>query len=996
MSFLALLAGIVSAFLAASSPEINLVRLDNRNGPATSAQTGLDKPRVGRQHELRLQAEAAAGKAATLSARQMEKDLNAATVLFGKSASLFQAASLYDKAAEARLRAGEVYFTLSKYDKALASWREARNLDDRHPELLCLVLSRMAATYATTGQNSQASVYSTLALNKCRALSAPGLQAEGFEARGEALYNANETSQSEEYLGRARELFEQAGNKTGLAQAMLMSAYAGFHRDRAKSLQLAGEALKLWTALGDRHGVARTRNALGIFAVATDEFETGLCNYRLSLPVFRDIGDRDSEAAILNGMGLASRETGDAEASLEDYTRAKAIFTRLGDKIGTVESISGMGKVLGGLRRYQQLMSLYSTRLQLAIHAGNVSQTAAARADLGSIYELRHDYAQAQKLYSKSLKAYTSANQSYGIGDVLIRMALLRTKQGETSQAIALLEKALPFKNNAAQPGEIARINYELAALHRRLNHIPQARAAIEKTVEIIESQRLKITNFDSRASYFSSVHEYYALYIKILMLLHRNNPEQGFDRLALQASEKSKVRALLDLLNVSRQGSPCDELLQRQLAPPDSAETRAADLSSAGGGPSAAPPPVLSAAQVQTEIGGDHTVLLEYELGDERSYVWFVDSGHVTPYELPPAEKIRKLVRSFRSALTAREPRPGDSLEQYKRRISSADNEYPVLARQLSQQLLDPLKQSLADAKRVLIVPDGALQHIPFAALPLGEAGEKNAVLMTHREVVILPSASALSALRKMVRARPTRTAVIVADPVVEKSDDRVLLTRKPLRKKPLARAPALSVALRDAQSPRHLARLNGSRVEAETIREALGAPDVLLELDFDASRSNILSGTLEPYRIVHFATHGIIDARHPEMSGLVLSLVDEKGQPQNGYLRLGDIYNLKLSADLVVLSACNSALGKDLESEGIIGLPRGFLYAGGKSVIASLWKVDDEAGASFMKGFYARIRQGESPSSALRGAQLDMAEGGHWPEPFYWAAFVLQGDYK
>src|SRR5262249_5846993 len=163
---------------------------------------------------------------------------------------------------------------------------------------------------------------------------------------------------------------------------------------------------------------------------------------------------------------------------------------------------------------------------------------------------------------------------------------------------------------------------------------------------------------------------------------------------------------------------------------------------------------------------------------------------------------------------------------------------------------------------------------------------------------------------------------------------------------------------------------------------------------LDFNASRDRVLQGELEPYRIIHFATHGIIDARHPEMSGLILSLVNERGQPQDGYLRLGDIYKLRLSADLVVLSACNSALGKRLESEGIIGLPRGFLYAGGHSVIASLWKVDDEAGADFMKGFYARIKRGESPSSALRGAQVEMSQGHRWPEPFYWAAFVLQGD--
>jgi CHAT domain-containing protein len=146
----------------------------------------------------------------------------------------------------------------------------------------------------------------------------------------------------------------------------------------------------------------------------------------------------------------------------------------------------------------------------------------------------------------------------------------------------------------------------------------------------------------------------------------------------------------------------------------------------------------------------------------------------------------------------------------------------------------------------------------------------------------------------------------------------------------------------------------------------------------------------------VIHFATHGIVDTRHPEMSGLILSLVNTRGEHLDGYLRLSDIYNLKLSADLVVLSSCESALGKDLESEGTIGLPRGFLYAGARSVIASLWKVDDEATAILMKALYSRMQQGESPSRALHGAQLDVSREERFADPYFWAGFVLEGDYK
>jgi CHAT domain-containing protein len=156
-------------------------------------------------------------------------------------------------------------------------------------------------------------------------------------------------------------------------------------------------------------------------------------------------------------------------------------------------------------------------------------------------------------------------------------------------------------------------------------------------------------------------------------------------------------------------------------------------------------------------------------------------------------------------------------------------------------------------------------------------------------------------------------------------------------------------------------------------------------------------MSNELDQYRIVHFATHGIINNYHPELSGIVLSLVDAKGQPQNGFLRLYDLYNLKLSADLVVLSACQTALGKEIRGEGLVGLTRGFMYAGAPRVIASLWQIDDRASAEFMKRFYgALLGQKLRPAAALRAAQVSMSKDPRWHQPHYWAAFTLQGEWK
>ncbi len=166
---------------------------------------------------------------------------------------------------------------------------------------------------------------------------------------------------------------------------------------------------------------------------------------------------------------------------------------------------------------------------------------------------------------------------------------------------------------------------------------------------------------------------------------------------------------------------------------------------------------------------------------------------------------------------------------------------------------------------------------------------------------------------------------------------------------------------------------------------------------MDFGANINAAFSSQVQNARYVHFATHGIINSQFPELSAIVLSMIDEDGIPQDGLLQLHDIYSMRLNADVVVLSACESALGKDINGEGIIGLTRGFMYAGASSVVASLWKVEDRATAELMKRFYrSMLKQGLSPADALRRAQIEMLNQTQWNDPYYWAAFTLQGDWK
>jgi CHAT domain-containing protein len=192
-------------------------------------------------------------------------------------------------------------------------------------------------------------------------------------------------------------------------------------------------------------------------------------------------------------------------------------------------------------------------------------------------------------------------------------------------------------------------------------------------------------------------------------------------------------------------------------------------------------------------------------------------------------------------------------------------------------------------------------------------------------------------------------------------------------------------------------IGRLDFSRQEATAILQATRAKSSLTALDFKASRETATSPALAKYRIIHFATHGVLDLEHPELSGIILSLVDEKGRPQDGYLRLHEIYNLNLPAELVVLSACQTGVGKQVKGEGLIALTRGFMYAGAARVVASLWKVDDEATAELMAEFYKQMFTNNlSAAAALRAAQVKMSQKKPWQSPYYWAGFVLQGEWK
>ena len=396
-----------------------------------------------------------------------------------------------------------------------------------------------------------------------------------------------------------------------------------------------------------------------------------------------------------------------------------------------------------------------------------------------------------------------------------------------------------------------------------------------------------------------------------------------------------------------------------------------------------------LTLPEIQKQILDDNTILLQYSLGEDRSYLWVVTSTGLTSYELPKQVDIETAARAFRTAITSKH----DKYIPQKVAEASAN---------LGQMILQPAAAQLGN-KRLLIVPDGVLHYTPFQALTLAQTRGKNTnvPLIVEHEIITLPSASSLAILRQNYgdRKPPSRTLAILADPVFSPDDERIKgkitqATTEKLEANNLGLNQSLFRAYNRRWPPE---RLPFSRQEAQTISSLFPSASSSQKIDFDANRTNATEGSLANYQIVHFATHGLANSQNPELSGIVMSMVDDQGNLVNGFLRLTDIFNLKLAANLVVLSACQSGMGQNVKGEGMVGLTRGFMYAGAQRVAVSLWSVDDEGTAVLMQKFYQKMQEQKlAPAAALRAAQIEMMQQEKWQSPYYWAAFTLQGEWK
>ncbi|MBI4906333.1 MAG: CHAT domain-containing protein [Acidobacteria bacterium] len=930
-----------------------------------------------------------------------------------------------DEAGEATalFRLGRLYGVTGRPNEAQEALDGALAIRERHGDLArqAETLVELAGVAGVRSESDRALALLDRALRLARA-------AGDRRGTADAL---NHSGVVHAYLGRTREAVEAYREALAIRERIRFTEGQGqtlnnlgvIHYNLGEARAAIGyyqRAVELRRAGGNLPGALTPLYNLGNAHAELGEQDRAIALFREAAAGFRTAGARRGEAFCLQALGDSLLALGDNERASEHFEKARASWEALEDRRGETLALIRLGTVFQSTNRLTKAREVVERAVALSSEKGYQRELSQALVKRGAIQHALDQREAAESSFNRALGIGRAISDPRSEASALTGLGDLAFHSGDASKSAVLYREALVLRESSGDRPSEATLHARLARGYRQSGDLTAARADILATLDLIESMRAGLSSDDLRMSYAASSRAHYELAIDVLMDMHAREPGRGFDAEAFHVSERARARSLLEMLAQGkielREGAAsAAELLSEERELQDLINGKAARLtrlvaarhtkeqaeaarrelrdlltrqselrgrirtSHSRYGALTQPVPITAAEARETLLGGG-AVLLEYWLGEERSILWVLTKSTLKTHRLPARAHIEELVNEACGALAeAGQVVSGETAAAGRARVARSEARFRVRANELSRVLLTPAGEHL-EAERLVIVAHRGLARLPFAALPSPRrSGE---ILGERAAITNQPSASVSAFLRQQTRPdRKISAIAIIADPVFTASDSRVH-----------------SISGGTVEFPPQAVeypRLRFSREEALAIAGLHASRATLLALDFDASRKTVLSGVLARRPMIHFATHTLLNDRQPELSGIVLSQVDRQGKPVDGFLRLHEIYNLKLDARLVVLSACQSGLGRHVEGEGLIGLVRGFLHAGADAVLASLWNVDDRATAAFMGYFYrALLKQRMPPSEALKIARRKMQSEERWRHPYYWSTFVLIGD--
>lgn len=960
-----------------------------------------------------------------LSIEQREealKELEEALRLFQSVGESMEAARVLNRMGHLHLVLHRSHDAIDDHLKALALLKDEQSLDAEVDNL-----NGLAAAYLLIGDKEKAAevIQKALMLSEQAGYAAGQAQAllmlseqQNFDNHALAL----ETAQ------KALKLWEILGDKAGLvrsyfqvgtcylAQSMLAEATQSFQRslDLSHELNSAPDQAEALISLGFiEHRKGEWQNAISYFTQAQGLLDEKAEPYKMG--------------QIAASLAEAFNETGLPENGIIQYQRALDYFRQTDDPTTVAYATWGLGCTYYLLKNYTEALTYL--RQSLVDVKPDSLYAASSYEYLGRVYIATGEDAAALLSLQSALTIYKRTVNPKETGRVLALIGQIHEQQGKVEQARQYYKDALSIFNRLSDSVNEATVYYALGKLELKSKNYDAAQDYLRQSVDATENIRRVSASSDLTTAFSATVHERYESYIECLMRKHEAQPEKGFDIQAFEMSELARARSLTELLHATQtnlapgldpQLAGQEKSLRQSLRVKENEkvallgrEYRREELAAIEAEIASLEnqykqvietirvrypvyeqitrPVAWDLQHIQEQVvADDQTVLLEYSLGAETSYVWAITRHDMRSYSLPAQASITEAAQKVYELLSSPP-------------LAETDSKLNQAAQELSRMILSPVATEL-NKSRLIVVADGALNYIPFQFLPSPSANGEQ--MVAGYEVVNTPSASILGQLQQETALRQTPPKILAAfgDPVfaasyAQRTDanvgDQVASMQK--SETQLWQQAVRDIELKgDGFDPLLIRPLFYAKQELANLRDIAGE-DTFIATGFDATNEKLKSTDLTQYAILHFATHGILDPQRPENSGLFLSMVNREGQAQNGFVGLRDIYGLHTPVDLVVLSACRTGLGKDVRGEGLIGLTRGFMYAGASSVVASLWKVDDEATAELMKHFYENMLQRRmTPAEALRAAQNRIRQQRQWRSPYYWAAFTLQGNYR
>lgn len=708
------------------------------------------------------------------------------------------------------------------------------------------------------------------------------------------------------------------------------------------------------------------------------EFEQALFLGRASGKVFEREGKTQWLAASLHNQGVLLSAVGQGREALAQFEKALSLRQELGEEKGQGASLTQMGWVFFLIGNRDQAIHY----LELALEKRSTPYGRAVTLDrLGSVYRDSGRHGEALDSYRQALEIFETLKDSKR-GYVLANLGWLNLEVGNSSEAERQILASLPLLRQIGDRDAEAHVLVGLSRIARQRNQLEMALGYLETALRIVEQLRQETPFRSLRSTYLALREDYFSSYLDLLMALHRENPARGYHRRAFFAEEKRRSRALLDRLFLEPDES-LDEINERStLSRKLRAEITSLELalrSEKDGEERHAlerrlveqsaeyemlrSAPLIEAVLPETDrrladLAGTQALLdadtcvLSYSLGEKGSVLFYVTREDFAVFDLPPRHEIEEMARDFYElVISSAEPLSADQMW--------------IVGQALGELLLSPLVGKLEE--RIIVLKDGALHHIPFTMLP--RPGGDGRPLLEDHVVIAAPSVSILATLSRRSGGRRWRAGA---------AEHRITIV-------------APDVGGGRSPDDERFPILHSVEQEVASIRALVPEERIQLLLGTGATRDNLLDASFEP-DIIHFATHAYLFRDFPELSAVLLS----DGRNGSDLLRLQEIFDLSIPTDLVVLSACETALGDLLRGEGMVNMTHGFLSAGSGRVIVSLWQVDDEATAALMERFYSGLLDLQlDPALALREAQRSLYEGadGRWSAPYFWAAFELQG---